>query len=276
VTPRWAGLRQLLDEWELTVDESDPLPDAPGRVVAVGTADGRRAVLKVGAAESTAHLAFRHWAGNGAVELLRADPHRGALLLERAGAADLTTRWDLEAAQAVGELYARLHVPAPPQLTTLAEVFADWTDRVGRDDPATAVPRRLLAQARSLARELTTDHIGAGALLHGNLHYANVLSAGRAPWLAISPRPLSGDPHFELAPMLWHRWDELAGRIRAGVRARMATLVEVAGFDEDRARHWVIVRAVHRATRTLSAQAATAHDRDQVTICISLAKAVQG
>jgi streptomycin 6-kinase len=205
VTLPWAGLGQLLEEWELTVDESDPLPEAPGQVVAVRTAEGRRAVLKVGARESTTHLALRHWAGNGAVELLRADPHRGALLLERAGATDLTTQWDLEAAEVVGELYGRLHVPAPPQLRTVAEVFADWADRVGHDDPGTAVPRRLLAQATSLARQLTTDHTDGRALLHGNLHYAHVLSADRAPWLATSPRPLSGDPHFELAPMLWHR-----------------------------------------------------------------------
>jgi streptomycin 6-kinase len=275
VTPLRAGLGQLLEEWELTVDESDPLPEAPAQVVAVRTADGGRAVLKVGTAGSTAHLAFRHWAGNGAVELLRADPRRGALLLERAGTADLTTRWDLEAAEAVGELYGRLHIPAPPQVRTVAEVFADWTDRVGRGDPTTAVPRRLLAQATSQAAQLTADQTDAGALLHGNLHYAHVLSADRAPWLATSPRPLSGDPHFELAPMLWHRWDELAGRIRAGVRARLTTLVEVAGFDEDRARAWVVVRAVHRATRTLPAQAGTPHGRDRLTICISLAKAVQ-
>jgi streptomycin 6-kinase len=268
------GIGTLLDEWELAVDQADPLPDNPERVVAVRAGDGRRAVLKVGA-ESTAHLAFRHWAGNGAVELLRADPHRGALLLERAGAGDLTTGWDLDAAQAVGRLYGRLHVPAPPQLRTVADILAEWSDRVGSADPGTAVPRRLLGQATSLAAQLTVDQTGAGALLHCNLHYANVLAAERAPWLAISPRPLSGDPHFELAPMLWHRWDELAGRIRAGVRARLATLVEVAGFDEDRARAWVVVRAVHRATRTVSAPAVKPGDRDHLTICISLAKAVQ-
>jgi streptomycin 6-kinase len=51
--------------------------------------------------------------------------------------------------------------------------------------------------------------------------------------------------------------------------------VEVAGFDEDRARAWVLVRAVHRATRTLAAQVVTPHDREPLTICISLAKAVQ-
>jgi streptomycin 6-kinase len=130
-----------------------------------------------------------------------------------------------------------------------------------------ALPRRLLEQATALAGQLAGDPASTGSLLHTDLHYGNVLSAQRQPWLAVAPRPLNGDPHFELAPMLWHRWDELSGRIRAGIRARFATLVDVAGFDEDRARAWVVVRAVHRATRTL--------DRNRITSCLSLAKAVQ-
>jgi streptomycin 6-kinase len=267
VTSPAAVLGQLLQEWELALDETDPLRCAPPHVAAVRTAEGRRAVLKVVTGEPNAHLAYRHWAGNGAVELLRADPHRGALLLERAGAEDLTSRRDSEAAEIVAALYGRLHVPAPPQLRTLPEMLAAWIDRVHRDDVSTALPRRLVEQATALAGQLAADPASTGSLLHTDLHYGNVLAADRQPWLAISPRPLNGDPHFELAPMLWHRWDELSGRVRAGVRARFAALVDAAGFDEDRARAWVVVRAVRRATRTA--------DRNCITTCVTLAKAVQ-
>ena len=44
-----------------------------------------------------------------------------------------------------------------------------------------------------------------------------MLAADREPWLTIAPKPLNGDPHYELAPMLWNRWDELAGLAAAGV-----------------------------------------------------------
>ena len=40
---------------------------------------------------ATEHLALRAWGGNGAVQLLRADPRRFALLLERLEPRDLTT-----------------------------------------------------------------------------------------------------------------------------------------------------------------------------------------
>jgi streptomycin 6-kinase len=79
---------------------------------------------------------------------------------------------------------------------------------------------------------------------------------------------LNGDPHYELAPMLWTRWDELAGQVRDGVRRRFYLLVDAAGFDEDRARAWVIIRVVDAAVAQLT-------DTSAVTKYVTLAKAVQ-
>jgi hypothetical protein len=55
-----------------------------------------------------------------------------------------------------------------------------------------------------------------------DLDYGSVLAADREPWLVIAPKPMNGDPHFEITPMLSSRWDELAGNIRDGVRRRGA------------------------------------------------------
>jgi streptomycin 6-kinase len=49
------------------------------------------------------------------------------------------------------------------------------------------------------------------------------------------------------------------------VRRRFYALVDAAGFDEDRARAWVMVRVVQQAI----------HDRANVTKYVALAKAVQ-
>ena len=59
-----------------------------------------------------------------------------------------------------------------------------------------------------------SDDASTGTMTHGDLHYANVLAADREPWLVIDPKPMSGDPHYEPAPLLWNRWDELDGDIR--------------------------------------------------------------
>jgi streptomycin 6-kinase len=238
-------------------------------------------VLKVGWPHREAeheHLALHHWQGRGAVRLLRADPHRFALLLERLHREDLGDLWDVEACEVVGELYGRLHVPAPPQLVTLSSCARRWTDELAalpRDAP---VPRRLVEQAISLGRDLAGDEATDGRLIHTDLHYANVLAGDREPWLAIDPKPLSGDPHYEVAPLLWNRWEELAdgvGGVRRGVRARFHAVVDAAGLDEDRARDWVVFRMVVNVLWELADLPEATPDDDWVTQCVTVAKSVQ-
>ena len=99
-------------------------------------------MLKLDAAEHE-HLALQHWHGHGAVELLRADPRRSVLLLERLHPEDLTDLWDVEACEIVGGLYAQLHVPAVPQLPRLSQEVLRWTERLAE----APLPRRLVEQA---------------------------------------------------------------------------------------------------------------------------------
>lgn len=260
-------------------------------VLPVRTADGREAVLKLHtdaeAEESDhEHLALQRWQGGGAVRLLRADPGRRALLLERLDPTDLTGLWDVEACEIVAGLYPLLHVPPMPRLRAQATYVARWADALARDARAVPVPRRLVDQAVGLARDLCAEP--ATAVLHADLHYENVLLGerdGRPTWLAIDPNPTNGDPHYELEPMLRNRFEEYGapasrGSVRDGIRTRFHTLVDAAGFDEHRARDWVVVRSVldaHwafqdalRADRPLNAE-----ERTHVTRCITVAKAVQ-
>ena len=57
------------------------------------------------------------------------------------------------------------------------------------------------------------------------------------------------------------------------MRRRLYTLVDGAGFDEDRARAWVLVRMVHNAMWAL--QDGPHADPAWLTTCIAVAKAVQ-
>jgi streptomycin 6-kinase len=269
--------RDLLDEWDLTVDGA-LMNGFCSLVVPVLTADGQRAVLKLhtdaDADESDfEHLALQHWHGNGTVLLLRADPRRRAMLLERLHPRDLSTIGDLEACEVVAGLYGRIHVPALPQLRTITSYVERWTadlEALPRDAP---IPRRLREQCVSLARDLVVDPASVGVIIHGDLHHHNVLAADREPWLVIDPKPMSGDPHYEPAPMLWNRWDEIvAGNARENLRRRFHTLVDVAGLDEDRARDWVVVRMVHNMSwAVIDGDPA----EDYLTMCVTIIKAVQ-
>ncbi len=251
----------LIGEWTLRTD-GDIVRGPHSVVLPVRTSDGVAAVLKLGQSPHE-HLVLRRWNGAGSVRLLRADPHRRALLLERLRSSSLVDLFDVDACEAVAAVYRRLHVPAMPQLPSLPALLEQWADEFTALPRSAAIPHRLVEQAAALCR----DHAASRAdrVLHGNLHYGNVLGAEREPWLAISPNPLNGDPHYEIAPMLWHRWDEIIDDVRFGVQRRFYSLVDAAGFDEDIARAYVVIRVVRAAIA----------DPDRLTTYVALAKAVQ-
>jgi streptomycin 6-kinase len=287
--PDWAAwvdrlpalVQSLYDDWELRPD-GWMMHGYCALVVPVVAPGSRRAMLKVSFPDVESeheHLALSHWGGAGAVPLLRADPHRRAMLLEALRDVSLGEAWDIEACTVVGELYAQLHVPAPHQLRLLTDVLGPEMEQVSSLPRSAPLPRRLVQQASSLARDLLSDPASTGTLIHRDLHYENVLLSEAGDWLAIDPKPVSGDPHFEIAPMLWNRYEELVGpssglSVRDGVRRRFHTVVDTAGLDEVRARDWVIVRMVLNAAEGLSDRDA-GYPADWVTTCIAIAKAVQ-
>ena len=87
-------------------------------------------------------------------------------------------------------------------------------------------------------------------LLHWDLHFQNVLAplpgTDREPWLAIDPKPLAGDPGFDLFPTLHNRWDEAlaTGDPRKETRRRLDLVSEAAHIPRDRARAWTLVRVL--------------------------------
>jgi streptomycin 6-kinase len=286
----WLGrlprlLRDLLDDWELSVDGA-PLHGFASIVVPVLTPDGARAALKVtfdGDDESLHEgLALQNWHGNGTVLLLMADPHRRALLLERLHTEDLGGVDDLEACEIVAGFYPLLHVAALPQLRTVTSYVETWLADLAAQARNGPIPRRFVEQALSLGRDLVTDPASTGRIVHGDLHQHNVLAADRTPWLVIDPKPMSGDPHYELEPMLRNRWDEVlaSGDVRAAVRRRFHTIVDAAGLDEARARDWTIVRLVVNAgwaiqDASTAGRGLDAEDQEWITRCVTIAKAVQ-
>jgi streptomycin 6-kinase len=287
--PRLAD--ELLEEWHLT-PTGESLHGYVSLVVPVVDADGVAGGLKIsfdGDDESLHEgLTLQHWGGRGAVRLRRADPRRRAMLLDWLAGPDLGDAWDVEACEIVGGLYERLHIPAMPQLASVASFMEQWLaelDELGRDIP---IPRRYVEQALSLGRDLLADD-AAPVVVHGDLHYANVMATGvegaAGEWVAIDPKPMSGDAHYEPAPMLWNRMDELSGplavgSVRDGLRRRFHALVDAGGLDEARARDWVVVRMVVNASWTVqdaraAGRALDADEQDWITRCIAIAKAVQ-
>ncbi|MFJ6935232.1 aminoglycoside phosphotransferase family protein [Streptomyces sp. NPDC101132] len=234
----------FLDRWGLRPD-GPPMHGMCALVLPVTrAADGARAVLKLQLRdEETAGeaAALRAWDGQGAVRLLAEDPVTGTMLLERLDEGrHLSALADPdEAARILAELLARLTArPAPAGLRRLGDVTAGMLDGVPEAEAelADAGERALLRDCAAAVAEVAGEP--GDRLLHWDLHYDNVLAGGREPWLAIDPKPLSGDPGFELLPALVNRWDP------AAVRRRFDLMTEVLGLDRERARAWTLGRVL--------------------------------
>lgn len=240
-------LAELAAAWDLVAD--GPVWHGVCAVVIPCHRDGEPVVLKVSWPHEEArleHLALQNWGGRGAVRLLAADPARWAMLLEPLlHDRNLDDIGLLDACEVIGDLMRRLDRPATPQFTTLSDEVDRWIPVCRNGSPL--VPRRMTEQAASLLADLRADC--DGRLIHQDLHFQNVLAAEREPWLAIDPKPLSGEWAFGVAPALWNRWDEAtsAYNLRTHLRLRLGIITEAAGIDEDRALAWSFVRLVTNA-----------------------------
>jgi streptomycin 6-kinase len=252
----------LCADWDLTL-EGPPWWGYLALVVPVHGPDQRPAVLKVswpGPDQAPEAPALAAWDGDGVVRLLRHDPSRWALLLERLNAdRDLTSEPVDRAIQIIGGLLVRLHrPPVPAEIPTLAAMATRWTHELPRLWPAADPPWPSRICSEVVA---TCQNLGTGSptkLLHADLHFENVLAADREPWLAIDPKGLAGDPAFECWSVLWNRFEEYAST--RDVKRRLDAWCEAAEIDRDRARAWARVRSVADAVDRLVH--ATDHERD--------------
>ena len=174
--------------------------------------------------------ALELWDGGGAVRLLRQDRGRRAVLIERARpGTDLSRLGDDEATAIAVEVGLRLWQPAAAPFRWIGDWVPRWLD--AEPNELTPVARELLA---SLAVGLTT-------LVHGDFHHHNILASSRG-WLAIDPKPMLGEPEYDVAPFLWN---PLPCRLRVEhLESRLAAFV-AAGLDEERIRKWTVIRGAY-------------------------------
>jgi streptomycin 6-kinase len=226
--------QEVASDWRLTLGEPY-LPGAAGHVVRAERDDGTPAVLKLSwphrESEQEAD-ALERWAGDGAVQLLARDDERHAMLLERCRPGTFLSR----APDPVGVLIELLPSlwTSGEGFHTLAEEAEHWLD----GSIAAVRDRRLRDAAIRYLRELTPTQ-GEHVLLHQDLHGENVLAAERRPWLAIDPKPLSGEREFAVAPIV--RSFEL-GHSKREVLYRLDRLCSELQLDRERARGWTVAQ----------------------------------
>ncbi|WP_405671644.1 aminoglycoside phosphotransferase family protein [Streptomyces sp. NBC_01530] len=233
--------REFLDRWELRLD-GRPMHGVTALVLPVVRADGIPAVLKLQLLDEESEgepVALRLWDGDGAVRLLDHDETTHTMLLERLDHTRMLSALpgSREAVLVIAHLLAHLTAtPAPKGMRRLGDIAQAMLERTPWaleriPDPET---RRLVADGAAAVREVVDEP--GDRLLHWDLHDENVLASDRAPWLAIDPKPLAGDPGFELWPALDNNFDA------DEIRWRFDAMTDVLGLERARARAWTLGR----------------------------------
>lgn len=189
--------------------------------------------------------ALRLYDGKGAVRLLASRPADGAMLLERVEPGrPLTTLADDEEATSIATSVMKKlwnPLPAEHQLPSLRQWGRSLLSLSVETSPLPAV---LLDRAKKLLLELL-DSSPDAVLLHGDLHHDNILTAERAPWLAIDPKGLTGDPAYEVGTFLLNPAHVMKRFDLAKITARrIDQLTSELGFERSRILGWGFVQAM--------------------------------
>ncbi|MGI8972366.1 MAG: aminoglycoside phosphotransferase family protein [Dehalococcoidia bacterium] len=246
-----AHVTELEQTWSLTAGRAFDTDGQVSWVAPVYLQDGSDAVLKI----SIPHPEARHEAdalrsldGQGAVRLLCASEDGFSLLLERCVPGTNLWALDVEEGNAAGAAVLRQlwrELRSPVVLDSVSDLAAEWCESLPREAPAAGYDAALVARAVELARQLAATQPRT-VLLHGDFHPGNVLSAAREPWLAIDPKPLVGDPAYDLAQWLGNRCEavERAPDAAAAIRRQIDQFSDLLGLDPARIAGWAFVKSL--------------------------------
>jgi streptomycin 6-kinase len=192
---------------------------------------------------------LRSYGGHGAPRLLRHDSSQGAVLMERiVPGTNLTDIPDRDAVVAAVEVMQKLHqAPIPEGSLPTVKEWGRGFDRLRQafDGATGPLPNDLVQEAQQAFKQLA-DTMGAGVLLHGDLHHENLLDGTERSWVAIDPQGVIGEAAYEVGAFLRNPvpaiMDEpdLAGR----QRERVIAFSDLLGVSRWRIAGWGFSQAV--------------------------------
>ncbi|MDQ8040078.1 MAG: aminoglycoside phosphotransferase family protein [Rickettsiella sp.] len=220
-------------KWQLTIKDSF---NNASVVIEVILDNGHSAILKCGVPSKefmNEVAALQHFNGKGAVKLFDAEASAGVMLLEKLVPGTLLEEFSNETRNVINsvELIKKLH--RPYEETGLFPTLADWFQGFqclyqyfqGGTGP---FPKSLIERTNAISQELLMS-MGPTVLLHGDLHYANILLSDQQGWLAIDPKGVIGEREYEIPfPSLKDKINE------KHIKYQLDQFIEISGFDRSR------------------------------------------
>jgi len=192
--------------------------------------------------------ALELYAGRGMVRVLQVAREERVVLMELVVPGEPLWRAPIgRALEGVASVMAKLR-SAPPDRPLFPDVRAyhrAWRNHVRLHGGPGPIDADLFEIGEQLFIELCDSSV-ASVVLHGDLHYGNVLSSDREGWVAIDPKGVTGEPCYEVGDLFRNRIDELyqTSSPAQAMRWRIEALADLTGFDRERIRLWALAQAV--------------------------------
>ncbi|MDP1574406.1 MAG: aminoglycoside phosphotransferase family protein [Coxiellaceae bacterium] len=193
--------------------------------------------------------ALKHYNGFGAAQLLESDIDSGAMLIEKINPGTILGSVILieDATKKAVAVCKKLHKPIDTQsFPTLSDWFKGF-DRLYKKFNNTSGPfsKSLVEKAKLISDELLQSQSSV-VLLHGDLHYANLLLSDNGSYVAIDPKGIMGELEFEIPlPRVTNPIS------KKELLFRVDCYIELSGFDQKRIYRWLFCKAMLAAWWTV-------------------------
>jgi streptomycin 6-kinase len=242
---------ELEGQWEITVGK--PFPGIEYNFLAPAvTHAGQPVVVKIAPPFDRTEIYgeakyLRTHGGQGAIELLAEDRNRRAILIEHALPGEaLFQRFKDEPSECIEpaiEVLGSILRPPPSDMADV-DTLENWFNNFRRY-VETEFPKRHAEKAFAIYERLSCqpDRI---FYLHGDFHPGNIVTASRAPFLAIDPKGIVGHLGYDIAVFLnnlswWQKNDPALDKLLEFAIGRFADAFE---FGEQELREWAYVSMV--------------------------------
>ena len=241
-------LNDLSLSWKVSL--GDPLPDlGVNYLCECTTPDGDRCVVKVGVPHDdlkTEIEALRRYNGRGIVRVLRADPDRHAMLLEKVQPATMLfeLRDNRSETRVAAKVMRDLLRPAPAHHTLpdlVARVRRKLTGARAKLAVSPEFPTEWIDMAEDALHRCTSiDQVDY--LLHGDLHHGNIVYDDERGWIAIDPKGLVGPPQLEVGRFTFNFLPGPIEESSVPFRERLSILSQE--LEDDQIHRWAMVDIV--------------------------------
>jgi streptomycin 6-kinase len=229
-------LKTAKKNWELT-DDGEVLKTHSSLLQPV-IYKGIKAILKVPMCfeERRGSALMACWDGEGAAKVFEHDDN--SLLMERAVGTNSLKQMVMngeedKANKIICSVAAKLHNAACKQIAKLVPLPVWFTDL----KPAADKYGGVFTQCSSIAHYLLNNPADI-SVLHGDIHYDNILDSGTAGWVAIDPKALLGEKGFDFANLFCNP-DTKTATSPDRLSKQVKLVAAEAGLDAKRLLQWI-------------------------------------